>query len=364
MIDLKITKPTLLIDQEKCEANIRRMIEKAEQAHAKLRPHFKTHQSAIVGQWFRKYGISAITVSSVSMASYFAHHGWRDICIAFPVNMREIDQITRLASFTSLSLLVESPYVVEQLGGMLQNVIEVYIKIDVGACRTGIPLDDTYSVLSVADHIKAQPKLKLAGLLAHAGQTYSVNAINEIQDIAEVAYSGMIKLKTLLNADDLVLSWGDTPSCSMLNPLPPFDEWRPGNFVFYDVMQSLIGSCITEEIAVAMACPVVALHTNRNQAVIYGGAVHFSKEFIVDNEGKRLFGYVVDLNENGWSKPVKGAFVTGLSQEHGLVNLPDHFLDKVKPGCILAFLPIHSCLTVSAMKEMISLKGEIIPCMK
>jgi len=32
------------------------------------------------------------------------------------------------------------------------------------------------------------------------------------------------------------------------------DEIRPGNFVFYDLMQYRIGSCSVGQIAVAMAC--------------------------------------------------------------------------------------------------------------
>ena len=68
---ISITRPTLLLHRPTCEANIRKMAEKAEGQNVQLIPHFKTHQSAQVGEWFSKVGVKAITVTSVKMATYF-----------------------------------------------------------------------------------------------------------------------------------------------------------------------------------------------------------------------------------------------------------------------------------------------------
>jgi D-serine deaminase-like pyridoxal phosphate-dependent protein len=48
-----ISKPTLLLDQRKAIKNLQRMAGKAEKSYVRFRPHFKTHQSARVGEWFR-----------------------------------------------------------------------------------------------------------------------------------------------------------------------------------------------------------------------------------------------------------------------------------------------------------------------
>ena len=69
---LSVTKPTFVVDPVICRRNIARMADKARGAGLKFRPHFKTHQSAAIGAWFREEGVTAITVSSVSMARYFA----------------------------------------------------------------------------------------------------------------------------------------------------------------------------------------------------------------------------------------------------------------------------------------------------
>ena len=61
---MDIVRPTLILDKEVCLRNIERMAEKAKAKNLLFRPHFKTHQSATVGEWFRDAGITAITVSS------------------------------------------------------------------------------------------------------------------------------------------------------------------------------------------------------------------------------------------------------------------------------------------------------------
>ncbi|MBU1369269.1 MAG: alanine racemase [Bacteroidetes bacterium] len=360
----KISKPTLLIDEKKVGLHILEMLKKAAANNAVLRPHFKTHQSGLVGQWFRQLGVKAITVSSVTMAQYFALHDWKDILIAFPVNLLEINAINQLAASVSLQLLLEDKAVAAELSKQLSASVGVYIKIDVGARRTGIPMHEEARILALVKAIKELPNLELMGFLAHAGQHYHAGGgFPQIAQSTKEAAEVMGDLRRKSGDQSLILSWGDTPSCSMLEVLEGFDEWRPGNFVYYDVMQYHIGACRLDEIAVAVVCPVVAIHAERNEMVIYGGAVHFSTEFIAADQGFRLYGYLVKLNSDGWSDPIAGAWLTGLSQEHGLVRLPKELLQQFKPGDLIGILPVHACLTVDAIGDQYTLMGQLVPKM-
>ncbi|MFH1118863.1 MAG: hypothetical protein V1775_03515, partial [Bacteroidota bacterium] len=89
----RFSSPELIIDERICRTNIHNMAEKARANGLIFRPHFKTHQSVMVGRWFREEGVTAITVASVKMARFFAKAGWKDITIAFPLNIREIEEI-------------------------------------------------------------------------------------------------------------------------------------------------------------------------------------------------------------------------------------------------------------------------------
>src|SRR5512147_1045773 len=103
------------------------MAEKARANHVRFRPHFKTHQSAQIGAWFREFGVEAITVSSVTMADYFAASGWNDITIAFSVNWREIEATNRLAASNHLGLLVDSVETAQMLAQQLAHPADAWL---------------------------------------------------------------------------------------------------------------------------------------------------------------------------------------------------------------------------------------------
>lgn len=349
---MEIKVPTLIIDQQKVNANITRMLNKANRSNVIFRPHFKTHQSAEIGELYKQKGVNKITVSSVSMALYFADNGWDDITIAFPVNILEVDEINNLAGKINLNVLVESQYSALLLSTYITHSLSVFLKIDTGYHRAGL-LPDDEEIDNIIRLLDSDNRLVFRGFLSHAGHTYTAKGKVEILSIMEESEMILTKLKQkyIMKYPDIIISYGDTPSCSMADSCEGFDEIRPGNFVYYDVMQYHIGSCSIEDIAVAVACPVVAIYTKRNELVIYGGAIHLSKEFIAADNNFKLFGYVVNFTEGGWSEPIPGAYVSSLSQEHGIVKMPDKYLNKYKPGDIIGVLPIHSCLTANLLQE-------------
>lgn len=363
---MQIFHPTLLLDWSRAISNIRRMAEKAKKSQVRFRPHFKTHQSGLIGEWFRQFGVEAITVSSVEMALYFARHGWRDIAIAFPVNILEIENINQLASAIQLHLLVESEETVAFLNSHLAARVGVWIKIDVGYHRTGLGWDRFDQVIELARQIQGSEKMVFKGLLTHAGHTYRASSAAEVRSIYHDMVQKLQQLRQRLVEEGFSatqISIGDTPSCSIIDDFNSVDEIRPGNFIFYDVMQLNIGSCTEQDVAVAVACPVVAKHRERNEVVIYGGAVHLSKEFIVDKNGHKIFGYVAPLQERSWGEIIPNTYVSALSQEHGIIKTDADFFERVKIGEVLAIIPVHSCLAVPLLRSYLTLEGERIATM-
>ena len=112
-------------------------------------------------------------------------------------------------------------------------------------------------------------------------------------------------------------------------------------------MQYFIGSCKLTDIAVAVACPVVAVHEERSEAVIYGGAVHLSKESW-RNDHRQSYGLAVKFTGNGWDCASPLGFITSLSQEHGILRMNAGVI--LHPGNLVAVLPVHSCLTAHLLK--------------
>lgn len=359
-----IHKPTLLLNEAAVRRNIRRMAEKARSAGVQFRPHFKTHQSAQIGEWFRAEGVQAITVSSVDMAQYFADHGWEDITLAFTANPRQAAEIDALASRVRLNLLVESVETVTALYQRLSACADVWIKVDVGAHRTGLPWDQPEAVRQVMKAVDAAPNLRLKGLLTHAGHTYSARGAEEVCKRYTESVERIDGLRRELSAgrEKLMVSVGDTPGTSLCADLGAVDEIRPGNFVFFDAQQMQIGSCRAEDVTVALACPVVAKHPERCEVVVYGGAVHLSKDFLVEGD-HRAYGYICLPEGEGWGLPLEGAYVSALSQEHGILRVRPEDLPRLEIGGLVCILPAHSCLTVTLMKSYHTLSGETIATM-
>jgi D-serine deaminase-like pyridoxal phosphate-dependent protein len=343
---MEISKPTFLINTDQVGRNIDKMINIANKSDALFRPHFKTHQSIEVGKVFKKKGINKISVSSLSMAKQFAGAGWDDITIAFPLNIRELDKIDALARTIKLKVVVDSLYSVNYLSKHITHSLDVFVKIDVGYHRCGLDFESE-DIDKIAEAINESEHLDLTGFLTHAGHNYNAKGKQEIEQNVLNAIEQFEYLRKKF--PDTLISWGDTPSCSASENLGYFDELRPGNFVYYDLMQYHIGSCSLKEIAVAVLCPVVSVNISRNEIVIYGGAVHLSKEFIAADNNFKLFGYVARFENGKWGNPLSGAYVSSLSQEHGIIRMPPELINTFNPGDIVGVLPIHSCLSANLL---------------
>lgn len=356
-----IQRPALLLDEVRCRANIRRMAEKARLSKVVFRPHFKSHQSATIGEWFREEGVSSITVSSVEMAGYFADAGWTDITVAFPVNLREMDEIDRLAGRIRLNLLVNDPGSLLLLEDRLKNQVGFFVEIDTGYHRSGIAPEHIPLMDQLVRQSGKSRKLHFRGFLSHFGESYLVRGQEKVRGIYGTGVSALraVRNSSLLFQEGLI-SIGDTPCCSVMNEFPGVDEIRPGNFLFYDVMQLNIGACESAQIAICLVVPVVEVHPDRGEAIVYGGAVHLSKDHIAYN-GEKNFGLVVRLTCSGWSDPLPGCAVTAITQEHGILRMDPLTLPTFRPGDLIGILPVHACLTADAMKHYITLGGKPIP---
>lgn len=339
------------------------MCEKAARLGVDLIPHFKTHQSEEIGKWFIEAGVDAITVSSVKMAQYFAKYGWKDITIAFPLNVLEIDSINEiLHEGVRLKVLVVSAESIRLLINSLEGKVEVLIEVDAGYNRTGIATENSTEVRDIVGLINDSDKLDFYGLYCHPGNTYQTASTDDIKQIWADAILKVVELKDQLSdiAPGLKIRMGDTPGCTVVEDMAGIDEIGPGNFVFYDLVMNYLDVCNEDQIAVAVACPVVAKYPNRNQLIIHGGAVHFSKDHLYDGDENKFFGEVVIFNEGGWSPILDGIKLTSISQEHGILTATTEIIETIETGDVIGILPIHSCLTANLLKSYTTLDGSEI----
>ena len=359
-----IRVPTLFLDPVRCKKNIAKMAAKARRNNVAFRPHVKTHQSLEVARWLKEEGVAKITVSSLKMAAYFAQE-WDDITVAFPTNILEIETINSLASKIQLNLCVENVEVLEFLKNHLKAPVGIFLKMDIGYNRTGIEVDRFSLIDQLLSQMDQTPMLQFKGFLGHAGHSYQCRSKEAIEAVHQTSKEKFLILKSHYQEQypELTLSYGDTPSCSVSEDFTGIDEIRPGNFIFYDLTQNIIGSNELDEIAVAMACPVVAKHPDRNEIVIYGGGVHLSKDRVEDPETGVIFGRIAEKKGSGWGACIPNMHLKSLSQEHGIVSVPKETMRDYAIGDLLWVLPVHSCMAADLMKEFHTPDGAILSAM-
>jgi D-serine deaminase-like pyridoxal phosphate-dependent protein len=346
-----ITSPSFVINISQVTDNISFFKNKFSEQNILFRPHFKTHQNKTIAQLFYNEGIRNITLSNLDMVEEFLFLNWESITLAFSFNRLEIPRLAKLAKQININIVVEDIDTLRFIDKELDSRIGVFVKIDVGYNRTGIDWKDVSTVIEILDFAKSSNNILSKGFISHFGNTYHADSHDEIEIIYSESSEKLKSLKKILGDKygELIISIGDTPSASIINDFGHVDEFRPGNFVYYDWMQFSLGACTLPQISAFIVCPIVAKHSSRNQIVIHGGAVHFSKEYIKQGSTKN-YGQLVTFNDDGIASVVEGSFITSLSQEHGIVQCGEDVLENYNIGDLMVFVPIHSCLSANLMK--------------
>ncbi len=384
-----VRAPTLVIDVGRATSNLDAMLGRADAWGVRFRPHFKTHQSADVAVLFRERGVSACAVSSVAMAAYFAGHGWNDITLAVPLNLRELDDLRGLLSGplspsapgSRLGILVDSLDAITPLAAGELPGAAVWIKVDCGYGRAGIPWNDAVLLERLAGAVDAAGSVSLVGILTHEGRSYSAASADAVRAIHAESLERMKSARDVIagsrsGGTAVEISVGDTPSASLAESMDGVDELRPGNFIFYDLMQLDIEACGEDGLAVAVACPVIGRYAERGEVVVYGGAAHLSAASRwgppgsgcgsprdasggppQDPAGGRTFGCLVEPAERGLGRLRLDAPIIGLSQEHAVIRMPGDLMERTAVGSILLISPVHSCLTAALHDHYVTLDG-------
>lgn len=356
---LRIPTPAFVVDRSIAKANCDRMRAKALMADVVFRPHVKTHKTIEGARLQHGDTEGPITVSTLAEAEFFANAGFDDITWAVPVAPSKLERCLGIAKKARLGLLVDHPDAVaalEEFAASHEVGFDVMLKVDCGYHRAGVDPDARSSV-ELALSIARSERLRLRGLLTHAGHAYHANGADEIRSIAAEERDAVRRLGSILDAEGvhgLVRSIGSTPTMSVA-PLEGVDEIRPGNYIFFDAFQATIGSCRLSDCAAFVVATVIGVNEARGECIIDAGALALSKDpgpVHVDP----TFGYGVVCVLDGVPLPAR---LVSLSQEHGIVRLSEGGA-RLTIGDRLRIVPNHSCLTAALHASYLILDGGVI----
>lgn len=351
-IDQLLT-PALLIDLEVLERNLASMQKRAAALGVALRPHIKTHKCLEIGRRQVQHGARGITVSTFYEAQHFAAAGFTDITWALPLPLVYTAPVLSMPAGVTLRVVVDS----DEAARYLENAARVHgtrqhvwLKVDCGYHRAGV--DPTHPLAeSLVERLTQSDSLIFDGILSHSGYAYSAHSRAEILSYAERERSTMVEFAQRMRQRGYTIpcvSIGSTPAMSVVEKLDGVQEIRPGNYVFYDLTQAMIGSCTVADCALTVLASVISHQPGASHVVTDAGALALSKDPGPTHLGREMaMGGIFD--DYGQRRLHPTVALGSLSQEHGKVvaKNPTDLEGSFEVGDRIRILEYHSCLTAA-----------------
>ncbi len=344
--------PALVLDRTRMRRNVSKMNESL--GDTMLRPHLKTSKSVDVALETTRGRKSGVTVSTLKEAEYFYQNGFSDILYAVGMIPDKVERVVpMLLAGAELTFVADDLMNVRELGNAAKSagvVLKLMIEIDTDGHRSGLRPDDA-RVAEMSQLINAHPSLEFRGVMTHAGESYGLHDPKALAEIAEVERAGAVKAANSIRSAGVacpVVSGGSTPTALSASSREGLTEVRAGVFVFQDLVQSNIGICSVDDIAISVLTTVIGHQRERNWLITDAGGMALSKDRGTASQ-KIDYGYglVTPIED---SKPIPGLKVTAANQEHGIISSDNTSIpwDRFPIGTRLRVLPNHACMTAAA----------------
>lgn len=354
--------PLVTVDLDKLQANIDEMSRFAADNGVSLRPHVKTHKSTRIARMQLEAGARGITVATVHEAEVMAAAGCDDILIAYTVvGADKYPRLIDIAARARLAVAIDSMAGARGLSGAFSSAegrIDVMIEVDTGQHRCGV--QSAEAALDLARGVAALPGLSLRGLMTHEGHSYSQPSPTEIGRVGREAVLKMHEMAEFLRSHGVevpVVSMGSTPTARIVGSQRDVDEIRPGNYVFYDYMQIVMGVVPYDRCSLTVRARVISRPSD-DRVVLDCGSKTLSSDR--GKHGEVAAGYGLLMHEG---RPVPGAIIDRLSEEHAVAIVPAG--TPLEVGEIAEVIPNHACPVVNLATEMAGIRNgqlvEVIP---
>lgn len=350
----RLETPCAVVHSERLRANIARMQAIAEEHGVALRPHVKTHKCPRIAAMQMEAGASGLTCSKSEEAAAFLEAGFGDVLAAYPLcNDRALDRVldaarSKRARFATIAGDMASVALLDAAARRHGVTLPVFVKIDVGLHRVGLPADHP-DLVALACAIHESSGLEAAGILSHAGHAYGAAGVEEIRAFAVAEARDMALAKRRIEAGGVpvpVVSVGSTPTALAAESFAGIDEIRPGNYVFLDRTAVRLGVAAADELALYVLAGVVAV--NDLYVVVDAGSKALSSDMGPHGSGGAGgFGSVVSMAGGDCGVLAK------LSEEHGFIARTD--ARDLAPGDTVLIAPNHSCSTANQAPRIVAI---------
>ncbi|WP_201192511.1 DSD1 family PLP-dependent enzyme [Pseudomonas fluorescens] len=359
--------PVAVVDVGRMRQNIQRMQEQATRLGVRLRPHVKTTKCEQVVAAQVKAGAQGITVSTLKEAQAFFAQGITDILYAVamaPTKLKQALELRRAGcSLTIVTDSIAGARAITDFCRAQGERFEVFIEIDSDHHRSGVRSDDPL-LIDIAKILHEGGAL-LKGVMTHAGESYKLNTLEALQEIAEIERSECVKAAQAIRSAGLPcleVSVGSTPTALSAIHLDGVTELRAGVYVFFDLVMHNVGICRLDELALSVLTTVIGHQPEKGWIITDSGWMAMSRDRGTQSQ-QCDFGYGLVCDVAG--RLIEGLQLRSANQEHGVASFEEGQQVDIEQqfpiGTRLRILPNHACATGAQYQayEAIEESGEI-----
>lgn len=330
-----VDTPAVLIELDVALRNIAKAQAQADAAGVKLRPHIKTHKLPFFARKQVEAGAVGITCQKIGEAEVMADAGLNDIFLPYNIlGKQKLARLLALHGRLTLSVTADSETTIDGYATTFTDPsrpLKVLIECDTGGGRVGVQTPE--NALRLAKQIATAPGLRFGGLMTFPPVGEPEKAEGWLRAARDLILAAGLKCETITS--------GGTPDMWRKPDNAVITEYRPGTYIYMDRYQVNKGAAILEDCAATVLATVVSRPT-LTRAILDAG----SKALTSDTLGLPDHGELLE-------EPV--ARVTGLSEEHGKVELPP--TSKLKVGDRVRVLPDHVCPVINLFDEVHLVRG-------
>ena len=327
----ELDTPAVTVHLDVMESNIRRVHAHLARHGLANRPHIKTHKIPAIGKLQMGAGATGITCQKLGEVEVFTDAAVADdVLLTFNVLGRgKTERLMALSRrLKRLAVVLDNEVVARGLSDaavLHGGEVPFLVECDTGFGRNGV--QSPQAALDLARTAMKLPRLRFEGLMTFPTRDPETRQF----------FTRALELFGQAGIPVPVVSGGGTPALFRAQDVPMLTEHRAGTYIYNDVMVVASGTATWDDCAMRVRATIVSRPTDTRAVIDAGTKVLTSDQYTVKG-----YGHLMEYPE---------AVITGLSEEHGIVDLAG-CRERPKVGDVVSVVPNHCCVVSNMVDEV------------
>jgi D-serine deaminase-like pyridoxal phosphate-dependent protein len=238
--------PSMVVDIDMFQANIKRMADTTKANGINVRPHVKVHKSVDVAKHQMAHGAVGLTCATIAEAELFSGAGIKGVLwTKQPASINNIQRAVLLSKKDPTFMFVaDYPQVVDwvdEAAAAHNAKLRIAVSVYAGMARQGI--DGGKPALELAQKIASSKRLQFEGLMAYSGEAAHTKGFENRKKHSMEVLGGVRETRDLAKKAGLpvnIMSGGSTGTYN-IDHENGLNDLEAGSYVFMDTEYFMVG---------------------------------------------------------------------------------------------------------------------------